>query len=94
MDARVERVWTPQVDEQGVDAAEADNHALGEANAWVIGDDDEVIVIDPGRDAASVLEVVGERVVDGCADAVVRPGRPFRRHWPIQVAHAVPARAI
>ena len=63
MDARVERVWTPQVDEQGVDAAEADDHALGEANAWVIGDDDEVIVIDPGRDAASVLEVVGEREI-------------------------------
>jgi glyoxylase-like metal-dependent hydrolase (beta-lactamase superfamily II) len=32
-------------------------------NAWIIGDDDEVIVIDPGRDAASVLDVVGEREV-------------------------------
>jgi glyoxylase-like metal-dependent hydrolase (beta-lactamase superfamily II) len=68
MDARVERVWTPQVDEQDVDSqdvdeAKADKHALGEANAWIIGDDDEVIVIDPGRDAASVLEVVGEREI-------------------------------
>lgn len=34
-----------------------------QTNAWIIGDDEEVIVIDPGRDAASVLEVVGEREV-------------------------------
>jgi glyoxylase-like metal-dependent hydrolase (beta-lactamase superfamily II) len=32
-------------------------------NSWVVGDDDEVIVIDPGRDASSVLDVVGEREV-------------------------------
>lgn len=35
----------------------------GEANTWVIGDDEEVIVIDPGRDAAGVLEKVGDREV-------------------------------
>jgi glyoxylase-like metal-dependent hydrolase (beta-lactamase superfamily II) len=34
-----------------------------ETNAWIIGDDDEVIVIDPGRDQAAVLDVVGEREV-------------------------------
>jgi glyoxylase-like metal-dependent hydrolase (beta-lactamase superfamily II) len=34
-----------------------------EANAWLIGDDDEVIVIDPGEDPGSVLEQVGEREV-------------------------------
>jgi glyoxylase-like metal-dependent hydrolase (beta-lactamase superfamily II) len=34
-----------------------------QANAWIIGDDDEVIVIDPGRDAASVLDAVGDREV-------------------------------
>jgi glyoxylase-like metal-dependent hydrolase (beta-lactamase superfamily II) len=34
-----------------------------EANAWVIGDDEEVIVIDPGEDADSVLEQVGDREV-------------------------------
>jgi glyoxylase-like metal-dependent hydrolase (beta-lactamase superfamily II) len=33
------------------------------ANSWVVGDDDEVIVIDPGEDAAEVLAVVGEREV-------------------------------
>jgi glyoxylase-like metal-dependent hydrolase (beta-lactamase superfamily II) len=30
-------------------------------NAWIIGDDEEVIVIDPGRDPAAVLRVVGDR---------------------------------
>lgn len=62
VEARVERVWTPQVD-GGDGAAEAGGHALGEANAWVIGDDEEVIVIDPGEDSASVLELVGDREV-------------------------------
>jgi glyoxylase-like metal-dependent hydrolase (beta-lactamase superfamily II) len=32
-------------------------------NAWLIGDEDEVIVIDPGSDAAAVLKAVGEREV-------------------------------
>jgi glyoxylase-like metal-dependent hydrolase (beta-lactamase superfamily II) len=32
-------------------------------NSWVIGDDEEVIVIDPGDDAASVLALVGDREV-------------------------------
>ncbi len=32
-------------------------------NAWIIGDRDEVIVIDPGRDPAAVLDVVGDREV-------------------------------
>ena len=63
MEARVERVWTPQVGNQDVDEAEGGRHALGEANAWVIGDDEEVIVIDPGQDAASVLELVGDREI-------------------------------
>jgi len=31
--------------------------------AWIIGDDDEVIVIDPGEDAAAVLEMVGDREI-------------------------------
>ena len=57
MDARVERVWSPQV-------AEQDAHAeAAESSAWIIGDDDEVIVIDPGQDAAAVLEQVGEREI-------------------------------
>ncbi len=31
----------------------------GTANSWIIGDDDEVIVIDPGDDAGAVLDAVG-----------------------------------
>ncbi len=37
--------------------------AQGEINAWIIGDRDEVIVIDPGSDAAAVLDAVGDREV-------------------------------
>jgi glyoxylase-like metal-dependent hydrolase (beta-lactamase superfamily II) len=33
------------------------------ARSWIVGDDEEVIVIDAGEDAAAVLEVVGEREV-------------------------------
>ena len=32
-------------------------------NAWIIGDDEEVIVIDPGRDPAGVLGAVSDREV-------------------------------
>jgi glyoxylase-like metal-dependent hydrolase (beta-lactamase superfamily II) len=57
MDARIERVWTPQVAQRD-DITEA-----AEANAWIIGDDEEVIVIDPGQDAGAILEAVGDREV-------------------------------
>jgi glyoxylase-like metal-dependent hydrolase (beta-lactamase superfamily II) len=30
---------------------------------WLIGDDDEVIIIDPGEDAAEVLEMTGDREI-------------------------------
>ena len=32
-------------------------------NAWVIGNDEEVVVIDPGEDADAVLETVGDREI-------------------------------
>jgi glyoxylase-like metal-dependent hydrolase (beta-lactamase superfamily II) len=57
MDARIERVWTPRVAERGESADAA------EGNAWVIGDDEEVIVIDPGEEATGVLETVGDREI-------------------------------
>jgi glyoxylase-like metal-dependent hydrolase (beta-lactamase superfamily II) len=57
MDARVERLWTPRVAEQ--DSAEV----AAEQNTWIVGDDDEVIVIDPGEDADAVLEQVGDREI-------------------------------
>ncbi len=49
MTARIERVISPA--------------SGGETNAWIVGDDDEVIVIDPGRDPAVVLGAVGDREV-------------------------------
>jgi glyoxylase-like metal-dependent hydrolase (beta-lactamase superfamily II) len=47
MTARIEKVSAPRA----------------EANAWIIGDDEEVIVIDPGHHAAVVLDAVGDREV-------------------------------
>jgi glyoxylase-like metal-dependent hydrolase (beta-lactamase superfamily II) len=57
MDARVERVWSPRV--AGQDA----HTEATESSAWIIGDDDEVIVIDPGQDAAAVFAQVEEREI-------------------------------
>ena len=51
MEARIERVASP---------GDADTP---ESNAWVVGDDDEVIVVDPGRDAGAVLSAVGDREI-------------------------------
>jgi glyoxylase-like metal-dependent hydrolase (beta-lactamase superfamily II) len=39
------------------------DRVAGTVNTWVIGDDDEVIVIDPGESADAVLNVVGQREV-------------------------------
>ncbi|MER6949766.1 MBL fold metallo-hydrolase [Nonomuraea sp. NPDC000554] len=57
MTARIERVVTEGVvDTDGT-------HEKVENNTWIVGDDDEVIVIDPARDAEKILEQVGEREV-------------------------------
>jgi glyoxylase-like metal-dependent hydrolase (beta-lactamase superfamily II) len=39
------------------------DRVTGTANSWIVGDDDEVIVIDPGEEASAVLAAVGEREV-------------------------------
>jgi glyoxylase-like metal-dependent hydrolase (beta-lactamase superfamily II) len=36
---------------------------VGKVNTWIVGDDEEVVVIDPGADAAEVLKAVGEREI-------------------------------
>src|SRR5215469_8419889 len=36
---------------------------VAEDSAWVIGDDEEVIVIDPGKDATAVLDMAGDREI-------------------------------
>ena len=51
MEARIERVASP---------GDADTH---EANAWIVGDDEEVIVVDPGGDGKAVLAAVGDRLI-------------------------------
>jgi glyoxylase-like metal-dependent hydrolase (beta-lactamase superfamily II) len=55
MSARIDRVSSPTAADGGSGTAEI--------NVWVIGDDEEVIVIDPGSDPAAVLDVVGDREV-------------------------------
>jgi len=39
------------------------DRVAGAVNTWVIGDDDEVIIIDPGEKADPVMNVVGQREV-------------------------------
>ena len=39
------------------------DRVAGTVNTWVVGDDDDVIVIDPGESAGAVMNVVGEREV-------------------------------
>ena len=51
MEARIEQVASPG------------GEGAPDGNTWIVGDDEEVIVIDPGTDAGSVLEAVGEREV-------------------------------
>ncbi|MBG0815131.1 MBL fold metallo-hydrolase [Planomonospora sp. ID82291] len=57
MTARIERVVT-----EGAVDVDGTEHKV-ENNTWIVGDDDEVIVIDPARDAEKILEQVGEREV-------------------------------
>ena len=40
-----------------------------DVHAWLVGDDEEVIVIDPGSDATAVLTAVGEREIIAVAVA-------------------------
>jgi glyoxylase-like metal-dependent hydrolase (beta-lactamase superfamily II) len=47
MDARIDRVRT----------------GVADGNAWVIGDDEEVIVVDPGPYAAPVFDAIGDREI-------------------------------
>ncbi len=51
MEARIERVASPG------------DAGTPESNAWIVGDDDEVIVVNPGLDADAVLSAVGDREI-------------------------------
>ncbi len=54
---------TTRIDRFSSPAAAGRGSSPGEVNVWIVGDDEEVIVIDPGTDAAGVLDAVGDREV-------------------------------
>lgn len=56
-DVRIEKVQT-----SGVFSLDGEDHDV-ENNVYIIGDDDEVVVIDAAHDAEAILEQVGERDV-------------------------------
>ena len=56
-----------------------------DTNAWIIGDDEEVIVIDPGRDPAGVLGAVGDRQV---VAVICTHGHPDHVAAALEVAEA------
>src|SRR5260370_37488334 len=39
------------------------DQVTGTVNTWIVGDDDEVLVVDPGDDAPAVRDQVGDREV-------------------------------
>lgn len=57
MTARVERVVTSGTISGGDEGRKVDN------NNWIVGDDDEVIVVDSGHDADAVRSAIGDREV-------------------------------
>jgi glyoxylase-like metal-dependent hydrolase (beta-lactamase superfamily II) len=54
---------TTRIDRFSSPAAAGGGSGTDETNVWIVGDDEEVIVIDPGRDTAGLLDVVGDREV-------------------------------
>lgn len=56
-EVRVERV-----DSSGVQTVDGVEHEV-ETTTWLVGDDSEVIVVDPAHDAKAVLKAVGDRDV-------------------------------
>ena len=54
---------TTRIDRFSSPAAAGRGSGSGEVNVWIVGDDEEVIVIDPGTDAAGLLDAVGDREV-------------------------------
>ena len=59
MSARVERVVTSGIFSLDGQDFEVDN------NVWLVGDDEEVLVIDAAHDASTILEAVGGRQIVG-----------------------------
>ena len=56
MDARIDHLVT-------AGNSDPDGPPVHKNNVWIVGDDREVIVIDPAHDAEAVAEAVGNRKV-------------------------------
>jgi glyoxylase-like metal-dependent hydrolase (beta-lactamase superfamily II) len=54
---------TTRIDRFASPPAAGGGAGTGEVNVWIVGDDQEVIVIDPGTDTGGLLDVVGDREV-------------------------------
>jgi len=54
---------TAWIDQFSSPAAAGGGSGTDEVNVWIVGGDDEIIVIDPGTDPAGVLDVVGDREI-------------------------------
>src|SRR5260370_30191272 len=54
---------TTRIDQFSSPAAAGGGSGTDEVNVWIVGDDEEVIVVDPGTNTAGVLGVVGDREV-------------------------------
>jgi glyoxylase-like metal-dependent hydrolase (beta-lactamase superfamily II) len=54
---------TTRIDHFSSPAASGGGAGTDAVNVWIVGDDQEVIVIDPGTDTGGVLDVVGDREV-------------------------------
>lgn len=87
MSARIEHVVTSGTFSLDGGSWDVDN------NVWLVGDDEEVVVIDPAHDASAVLEAVGDRSVvalicthghndhiNAVADVVAKSGAPVLLH--------------
>jgi glyoxylase-like metal-dependent hydrolase (beta-lactamase superfamily II) len=59
MKVRIERVETAGTFQLDGGTWEVTN------NVWLVGDDDEVLVVDPAHDAQAILDAVGDRTVVG-----------------------------
>jgi glyoxylase-like metal-dependent hydrolase (beta-lactamase superfamily II) len=64
-------------------SARVEQVASAEVNTWLIGDDDEVIVIDPGPDADLVLAAAGDREI---LAVICTHGQPGALAGALQVA--------
>jgi glyoxylase-like metal-dependent hydrolase (beta-lactamase superfamily II) len=57
MAARIEKIMT-----SGIFSLDGEDHEV-DNNVWLVGDDDEVVVVDAAHDAAAILAAVGDRDV-------------------------------